>query len=454
MGGKGTTGNYSMYVNPFMVVNSMKFTKHFYIEGQRIVSKLGDMGENQDLLNPKDTARAGNNGNHPVDWDNKQEHLKDILIANFEELGLTGAVFTAGKSGKIPYGQIKKYFRNNDGIITGGNDTITGGTTHGNRPENLRFYYHPDHLGSSSYITDVSGEVYQHMEYFPFGETFIEERTDGEYTTYLYNGKEFDEEIGLYYYGARYYDPKTSVWQSVDPLTEKYPSLSPYAYCADNPIKFVDIDGRWFDDKNNSKAQRIERKLINKQFRLANKAKKMAKRGKDVGDIEARQTELDKSLNDISDMRNDKNTEYRYASAESKSNPAGEGNPNADGMGTNVVTMYVGKKMGSKLHEGRHGGDIARGTLNTRTYGVQDEISAYRAQYSWSGKFEYIPYTDFSIQANLMKLTGGTQNFKVTLTNINKITPGLINNLVDKPGLMQVKIYPPQGISINQWNNN
>ena len=195
-----------------------------------------------ELLNPRDTARAGNNGNRPIDWDNKHEHLKDILIANFEELGLTGAVFTAGKSGKIPYGQIKKYFRNNDGIITGGNDTITG-TTHGNRPENLRFYYHPDHLGSSSYITDVSGEVYQHMEYFPFGETFIEERTDGEYTTYLFNGKEFDEETGLYYYGARYYDPRTSVWQSVDQLMEKFPNHSPFSFNANNPIGFVDVDG-------------------------------------------------------------------------------------------------------------------------------------------------------------------------------------------------------------------
>ena len=114
--------------------------------------------------------------------------------------------------------------------------------------EELQFYYHPDHLGSSSYITDISGEVYQHMEYFPFGETFIEERTDAEYTTYLFNGKELDEETGLYYYGARYYDQKISIWYGVDPLAEKYYSISPYAYCGNNPIRFIDPNGMFYDD--------------------------------------------------------------------------------------------------------------------------------------------------------------------------------------------------------------
>ena len=60
----------------------------------------------------------------------------------------------------------------------------------------------------------------------------------------MFNGKELDEETGLYYYGARYYDPKTSVWQSVDPLAEEFPSWSPYSFSFNNPIRFVDPDGR------------------------------------------------------------------------------------------------------------------------------------------------------------------------------------------------------------------
>ena len=61
---------------------------------------------------------------------------------------------------------------------------------------------------------------------------------------YLFNGKELDSETGLYYYGARYLDSKTSLWLNVDPLAEKYSNISPYAYVANNPIKYIDPDGR------------------------------------------------------------------------------------------------------------------------------------------------------------------------------------------------------------------
>jgi RHS repeat-associated protein len=90
----------------------------------------------------------------------------------------------------------------------------------------------------------LDGDVVQHVEYVPFGEVFIEERNNTWNTPFLFNAKELDEETGLYYYGARYYDPRTSVFLGVDPLAEKYPGISSYVYCANNPIKFVDPDGR------------------------------------------------------------------------------------------------------------------------------------------------------------------------------------------------------------------
>ncbi|MDR1876281.1 MAG: RHS repeat-associated core domain-containing protein, partial [Flavobacteriaceae bacterium] len=55
--------------------------------------------------------------------------------------------------------------------------------------------------------------------------------------------KEFDEETGLGYFGARYYDSKISQWYSVDPLAEKYPDWSPYNYCFNNPVIYTDPDG-------------------------------------------------------------------------------------------------------------------------------------------------------------------------------------------------------------------
>jgi RHS repeat-associated protein len=93
-------------------------------------------------------------------------------------------------------------------------------------------------------VTDNSGNVVQSVAYIPYGEVFIEERNGTWNTPYLFNGKELDEETGLYYYGARYLNPTNGMWLSTDPLFEKYVGMSPYNYCVGNPVKLVDPDGR------------------------------------------------------------------------------------------------------------------------------------------------------------------------------------------------------------------
>jgi RHS repeat-associated protein len=192
-----------------------------YIEGQRIVSKLGGGWDN----NGKGPLKAGDG---KVDYTTKGQKVFDGIVNNLKFLGADGQILTAGKSGKIPPGQI-------NGNGNGGGNNVT---------EAFRYFYHPDHLGSTSYITDASGEVYQHLEYTAWGETFVEEHSNTERTPYLFNGKELDEETGLYYYGARYYDARTSVWMSVDPMASRYPGWSPYNYTLNNPIKLTDPDGR------------------------------------------------------------------------------------------------------------------------------------------------------------------------------------------------------------------
>ena len=92
-------------------------------------------------------------------------------------------------------------------------------------------------------------EVLVEAAYYPFGlrlpGPYLHDSTVADYL-YLYNGKELLSAHGLhlYHYGARLYDPGMSSWWQVDPLAEKYPSISPYAYVANNPIVFVDPDGR------------------------------------------------------------------------------------------------------------------------------------------------------------------------------------------------------------------
>lgn len=89
------------------------------------------------------------------------------------------------------------------------------------------------------------GNITQYDAYLPYGELLVDEHSSSEEMPYKFNGKELDEETGLYYYGARYLNPISSVWYGVDPLFEKYPNVSPYCYTFANPIKYVDPDGAY-----------------------------------------------------------------------------------------------------------------------------------------------------------------------------------------------------------------
>jgi RHS repeat-associated protein len=121
---------------------------------------------------------------------------------------------------------------------------------------NFVYFYHPDHISSTSYVTDVDGALYEHLQYFPSGETWVDQRSNTERAPHLFAGKELDQETELYYFGARYYDPRTSMWQSADPVQTTYldgagmggifnsMNLSTYSYAADNPLKYIDPDGR------------------------------------------------------------------------------------------------------------------------------------------------------------------------------------------------------------------
>ncbi|AYM99606.1 RHS repeat-associated core domain-containing protein [Chryseobacterium sp. 3008163] len=105
------------------------------------------------------------------------------------------------------------------------------------------YYLHGDHLGTATFVTNSQSEATQFFLNLPFGETMIEQM-DGSYDNpFKFNAKELDEDTGLYYYGARYYNPRLSIWYGVDPLKDKMPSWSPYAYTFDNPIRYIDPSG-------------------------------------------------------------------------------------------------------------------------------------------------------------------------------------------------------------------
>jgi len=126
-----------------------------------------------------------------------------------------------------------QYYHDNNGVLLGRKDS-----------EGDKYYYHPDHLGSTSLITDENGEIAEETRYMPFGAVL-----KGGNDRFLYTGKEKDS-TNLYYYGARYYDPNLRQFVQPDTIIPDVydpQSLNKYSYVRNNPYKYVDPSGHFFD---------------------------------------------------------------------------------------------------------------------------------------------------------------------------------------------------------------
>ncbi len=262
-GGNTGTARFSLYVSPYLVAGQGgKYTKHIYIGSQRIVSKLGDLASYG--ADPRRIPYAGNEA------DGLTINYKDKYAQQLQSIKDNYKTFDTPYTGKDNNDYVNgQGFCCDDGTPEAAQAramaraAIDGNFKPNEEYEKMQFYYHPDHLGSSSYITNLDGEVSQHIEYVPFGEVFIEERNNTWNTPYLFNAKELDEETGLYYYGARYYDPRISQFLSSDRFAKKYPNLTPYSYCANNPINAVDVRG---DSISTSKLNDAQLKLYNENI--------------------------------------------------------------------------------------------------------------------------------------------------------------------------------------------
>ena len=120
-------------------------------------------------------------------------------------------------------------------------------------------FYFNDHLGNNAVVADQDGNAIQNNSYYPFGLPMAtaSDSIQG-LQPYKYNGKEFERKDGLklYDYGARHYDAQVGRFTTVDPLAEKYYAWSPYVYCMNNPINYIDPfgldpvyrDGKYYED--------------------------------------------------------------------------------------------------------------------------------------------------------------------------------------------------------------
>ena len=265
------TEDYTIYPAPIITVTKNRFTKHYFIGDKRVASKLGT---------GKFSNVYGISGNNVTagqkDYAARMMQIEKQREEYYKSLGtppgvptMKGATADPDNTGygyntiigelgdhSVPEGWVQRPKFNKKGDVPGPpiqwnkpEDPDNAQPGYGYVPTDTTnteeiFFYHSDHLGSTSYITDAKANITQFDAYLPYGELLVDEHSSSEEMPYKFNGKEFDQETGLYYYGARYMDPKISMWLGVDPLAEKYPNVTGYCYTMDNPIKFIEIDGK------------------------------------------------------------------------------------------------------------------------------------------------------------------------------------------------------------------
>ena len=279
------TDNFTLYPASILSVNKNRFTKHYFIGDKRIASRIGT-----GLFNNV----YGRNGSYVTagqqDYAERMNQIQTQKEAYYKKVGVAPGVPTEkGAYGDpentgVGYNAVLTELGNHDvpqGWIQTPHPNTTPGTNPGapvswNDPSNPddpqagygyipndttkeeTFFYHSDHLGSTSYITDDHANITQYDAYLPYGELLVDEHSSSEDLPYKFNGKQFDEETGLYYYGARNMNPITSLWYGVDPLAEKYASMGGYVYTLDNPVKLVDTDGRIVNYPKNQRTKRTK----------------------------------------------------------------------------------------------------------------------------------------------------------------------------------------------------
>jgi len=292
-------------------------------------------------------------------------------------------------------------------LIDGGYITFNGSTP-------VYHYYLQDHQGNNRVVCNASGTVEQVNHYYPFGGLYGQS-TNGDTQRFKYNGKELDRMHGLdlYDYGARHYDAAIGRFTTVDPLAEKYYSISPYAYCGNDPINCIDPSGMKWENPKDSLAlandiqntiSRLEKNNTKNGEKLKNRdrmsSKKIARLEGRIAENNERIGNLKKSADDVKLLGDDMNHVYAIEKI---------------GGGKHHVVQKEGKvyietsSTALTIHEMTHiSQSLSHGGLNFDENGLLKnvgatlrmksdmEIEAYQRQYSY----------DLSFPGNASSLSG------------------------------------------------
>jgi RHS repeat-associated protein len=367
---------YTLYINPYYVVTELqggdKVSKHYYMNTQRVATDISINYQAQESMagpqqpnarDPKKPSEDTASVNYNAAFADLQATLNALGHQKIDVNGL----------GQQP--TLEEYYPE---LVR---ETALNTTAAKNAPESttrVLFWYHPDYLGNVDLVTERDGKTYEFFTYNPWGEEMHQynANTFGFSSPYRFNSKEKDEETGLHYYGARYYQSKLSVWMSVDPKAHMAPDWTPYRFGFANPLLYTDPDGKFESPEKArefAKANGIDGQILeydNGTFALHDSQNGISYQQKSSGQV------IQSVLLDPVDVI------YENSSAHQDNDGVPEMNPDLS-FGASIVTTEVGgaaeltiselgeKAAGQGLKTLAKSANFAGGVIGTVDNGIQ-----------------------------------------------------------------------------------
>ena len=250
-----------------------------------------------------------------------------------------------------------------------------------------------DHQGS---VTAVIGResAEQLTRYYPFGGLMTQDCMGEGVSADKYTGKRLDRMHGLdwYDFGARQYDPVYGRFAGIDPLCEKYPHLSPYAYCGNDPVNFVDPTGMIIEENSLEEWERLKGIIENKMNSLSasinNIYTKAYKKGWSAEKLDKKLGERLERVSRFNTILEAMDILEGSSQVYSLQKTLTKGSLTLNSKNNIIIINYT--SAANFVHEVIHGGQFERGDIafapngNTYFQDIYDEIEAYKAQYAFN----------------------------------------------------------------------